>query len=216
MGAATMKMKSLNMSLGGLVTAAAIGVATLLVAPGRNAYAATFDFSYTFDTHQVISGSFTGIQSGQDITDIANISASLNGVAFTGPLSAMSYTAAGSNCGNATCFSGTGAVVSFNPLNNNFMFIDTDSPTDFISQNYTNVFYIIPWPNPGETEATSYFHTPNTYIDFNNGNYIPNNWSLTSVGAVPEPSTWAMMILGFAGIGFMAYRRKSKPALMAA
>ena len=35
-------------------------------------------------------------------------------------------------------------------------------------------------------------------------------------GAVPEPSTWAMMILGFAGVGFMAYRRKSKPALMAA
>jgi hypothetical protein len=27
-------------------------------------------------------------------------------------------------------------------------------------------------------------------------------------GAVPEPSTWAMMILGFAGVGFMAYRRK--------
>jgi hypothetical protein len=26
--------------------------------------------------------------------------------------------------------------------------------------------------------------------------------------AVPEPSTWAMMILGFAGIGFMAYRRE--------
>jgi hypothetical protein len=32
-----------------------------------------------------------------------------------------------------------------------------------------------------------------------------------AVSAVPEPSTWAMMILGFAGIGFMAYRRKSKP-----
>jgi hypothetical protein len=28
-------------------------------------------------------------------------------------------------------------------------------------------------------------------------------------GAVPEPSTWAMMVLGFAGIGFMAYRRKA-------
>jgi PEP-CTERM motif len=28
-------------------------------------------------------------------------------------------------------------------------------------------------------------------------------------GAVPEPSTWAMMILGFCGVGFMAYRRKS-------
>ena len=37
----------------------------------------------------------------------------------------------------------------------------------------------------------------------------------TSVAAVPEPSTWAMMILGFAGIGFMAYRRKSKLAMFA-
>jgi hypothetical protein len=35
-------------------------------------------------------------------------------------------------------------------------------------------------------------------------------------GAVPEPSTWAMMILGFAGIGFMAYRRRNKMALSAA
>jgi hypothetical protein len=31
------------------------------------------------------------------------------------------------------------------------------------------------------------------------------------VAAVPEPSTWAMMILGFAGLGFMAYRRKNSP-----
>jgi hypothetical protein len=38
----------------------------------------------------------------------------------------------------------------------------------------------------------------------------------TPVSPVPEPATWAMMLLGFAGIGFMAYRRKSKPALMAA
>jgi hypothetical protein len=35
-------------------------------------------------------------------------------------------------------------------------------------------------------------------------------------GAVPEPSTWALMILGFAGIGSIAYRRKSKPAFMVA
>jgi hypothetical protein len=37
-----------------------------------------------------------------------------------------------------------------------------------------------------------------------------------TISAVPEASTWAMMILGFAGIGFMAYRRKFKPFLMAA
>jgi hypothetical protein len=29
-------------------------------------------------------------------------------------------------------------------------------------------------------------------------------------GAVPEPSTWAMMILGFAGVGFLAYRRRNQ------
>jgi phospholipase/lecithinase/hemolysin len=39
---------------------------------------------------------------------------------------------------------------------------------------------------------------------------------LTATGAVPETSTWAMMILGFAGVGFIAYRRKSKPTLISA
>jgi hypothetical protein len=34
-----------------------------------------------------------------------------------------------------------------------------------------------------------------------------------AVGGVPEVSTWAMMILGFFGVGFMAYRSKSKVAL---
>lgn len=31
-----------------------------------------------------------------------------------------------------------------------------------------------------------------------------------NIAAVPEPSTWAMMILGFAGVSFMAYRRREK------
>jgi choice-of-anchor C domain-containing protein len=31
---------------------------------------------------------------------------------------------------------------------------------------------------------------------------------LNRVGPVPEPSTWAMMILGFLGVGFLTYRRK--------
>jgi hypothetical protein len=35
-------------------------------------------------------------------------------------------------------------------------------------------------------------------------------FSVPAIAAVPEPSTWAMMILGFAGIGFLAYRRKGQ------
>jgi hypothetical protein len=34
--------------------------------------------------------------------------------------------------------------------------------------------------------------------------------SLQGVSDVPETSTWAMMILGFAGVEFMAYRRSRK------
>lgn len=37
-----------------------------------------------------------------------------------------------------------------------------------------------------------------------------------TVAAVPEPSTWAMMILGFLGVGFLAYRRKDESALRVA
>ena len=33
-------------------------------------------------------------------------------------------------------------------------------------------------------------------------------FSPATVRAIPEPSTWAMMVLGFFGIGFMAYRRR--------
>ena len=32
------------------------------------------------------------------------------------------------------------------------------------------------------------------------------------VAPVPEASTWAMMLIGFAGLGFLAYRRKPKAA----
>jgi hypothetical protein len=47
------------------------------------------------------------------------------------------------------------------------------------------------------------------------GYFVGDNFSLQVAqltADVPEPSTWAMMILGFAGVGYMAYRRKSKPA----
>jgi hypothetical protein len=37
----------------------------------------------------------------------------------------------------------------------------------------------------------------------------------TLTAAVPEPSTWAMMILGFCGLGFLACRRRNAQALSA-
>jgi hypothetical protein len=68
--------------------------------------------------------------------------------------------------------------------------------------------------------------TQNTYnpsfdalltTDPNGGGVGNNNLGTgTITAAVPEPSTWAMMLIGFVGVGFMAYRRKAKPALIAA
>ena len=72
--------------------------------------------------------------------------------------------------------------------------------------------------------------SPGTYIGFEyqdiNGiissqqhldeiNYTDIQVVLSEVAPVPEPSTWAMMILGFAGVGFMAYRRRSSAMLTA-
>jgi PEP-CTERM motif len=50
--------------------------------------------------------------------------------------------------------------------------------------------------------------------EFNQKAYVPNlePWIMLSqvefTTAVPEPSTWLMMIVGFAGLGFAAYRRQ--------
>jgi PEP-CTERM motif len=44
---------------------------------------------------------------------------------------------------------------------------------------------------------------------------VPETVTL-AVAAVPEPSTWAMMLLGLAGVGFMAYRRKNQTAFIPA
>lgn len=37
--------------------------------------------------------------------------------------------------------------------------------------------------------------------------------AVAAIAGVPEPSTWAMMIIGFCGLGYAAYRRKSKTVL---
>jgi hypothetical protein len=55
---------------------------------------------------------------------------------------------------------------------------------------------------------------PGNLEEYFGGNSLRGSLTLSS--AVPEPSTWAILLLGFAGIGFMAYRRKAKPRLMAA
>jgi PEP-CTERM motif len=46
--------------------------------------------------------------------------------------------------------------------------------------------------------------TPGRY-EWTSGSGVNQNFTL--VIGTPEPSTWAMMLLGFAGIGFVGYRK---------
>ncbi|MCK1636018.1 PEPxxWA-CTERM sorting domain-containing protein [Bradyrhizobium sp. 157] len=78
----------------------------------------------------------------------------------------------------------------------------------------TQVWRQYTYQGVGTSNSTTFtFLSGDPSNDFSSGF---DDVAISTVDAVPEPSTWAMMILGFAGIGFMAYRRKAKPAGIAA
>jgi hypothetical protein len=84
---------------------------------------------------------------------------------------------------------------------------DADPNFDIVTINFTNL-------TGGGAQSTFYDFALNTFATPGvalTDNPFGNDATLTT--AVPEPSTWAMMLLGFVGIGFMAFRRKSRPAL---
>jgi hypothetical protein len=103
--------------------------------------------------------------------------------------------------------------------NNNFVYLGV--PETYIGMENTSNTYLF---NLMLNSTASLFSGQPTTIDSVNSYFYavpgccllgqPISGTLT-VSAVPEPSTWAMMLLGFAGVGFMAYRRKSKPAFAA-
>jgi hypothetical protein len=58
--------------------------------------------------------------------------------------------------------------------------------------------------NFGWSTATMNYPNNNSSLAF------PQSFDILGIAdPVPEPSTWAMMILGFLGLGFMAYRKRS-------
>jgi len=93
---------------------------------------------------------------------------------------------------------------------------------------YDNSWFLTPPPfsNPGvlftiggfewNLFSTASTGPGNFTLDGTNpGSYNPSvtgSLTTTTISGVPEPSTWAMMILGFMSVGFVAYRRKSKLA----
>jgi hypothetical protein len=73
-----------------------------------------------------------------------------------------------------------------------------------------------------ETQYTNQGVFNDNLSGFQENAWIPKlePWIMLSevefTAAVPEPSTWIMMIAGFVGLGFMSFRRSAKAALAAA
>jgi len=83
-------------------------------------------------------------------------------------------------------------------------------PSNFQGVLYSGGIYT-PFNDPLAGQGPNQFTDPIAINDFGQivGDYIDSDGVVHAFLAtqdVPEPSTWSMMILGFAGIGFMAYR----------
>jgi hypothetical protein len=68
--------------------------------------------------------------------------------------------------------------------------------------------------NVGDQASVGAFFTgPKDPQNASGGNSLAGQFEIAA--AVPEPSTWAMMIVGFCGLGFMSYRRKNNALRLA-
>jgi hypothetical protein len=77
-----------------------------------------------------------------------------------------------------------------------------------VNSNGTNGFFFDPLVSQGP--GMGYDGVLDGYNPYTNQQYTAASFTIT---AVPEPATWAMMVLGFLGMGYMAYRRRSSASL---
>ena len=182
--------------------AAAAGLAAALggsVALAQSPVAqGTYSFSYKLDNGNIDSGVFTGtLESDHNTFDISGIqSFSLNGATYNGDLDA-------SNNSGSSSFKGAKldrSLVSFE--------IDGDNSSETFALcvndacaredvGYNAAFATTGFGGSGSAEA----FVPASYT----ASYTPSGGG--GGGGGPEPSTWALMMLGVFGVG-MALRRR--------
>jgi hypothetical protein len=183
-----------------------IQAAALLAACSGAAHASTYDFSYTFTDGETFTGSLNGNSSGGLVTDISNVSASFDGVAFKGPLYIGSFDSATGGVDYAP----NSAVVSTNAAQNNFVIADSNDPG---LNNVTNYFYYTNGATPdalGSHEAfAGTIAGPSAYDNDTTGGI--GGWTLTPA-PVPLPAALPLM---FSGLGLLAAAKRRRRAAVA-
>jgi len=147
------------------------------------AHAALFNFSYSFPTSDILNfPSGTTSASGQ--------------ITATDQGGGVFLATAIAGFWNGETITGIIAVGGYQGINDNLIF-----PSSYPVLNFNGIAFSVSGPT---NEVNVYYYPTLGYTeDFPSVGVSPV-FNLTA--AVPEPSTWAMMILGFVGIGCIAYR----------
>lgn len=184
-----------------------LAVCSLLALTPFSHASAIYDFSTTLSGGTLITGSFTGDASGNIIQNLSNISVSANGIALSGSGSLFSaHVVSGTN------YQSGGAVVSFDGHDNNFLFIDSNYPSDL---GFTNFFGDITAARTlingtPSTERALYYpaviNPPDTFIvsGYDSTFLVVQR----DVSSIPEPTSIALLGLGL--LGLVSFRRRSK------
>jgi PEP-CTERM motif len=167
------------------VVAAAALAMSTLVA--ASAQAAVFDFSYDFGHGRFATGVAEGtVQADGNTIDLFSVD---------------SFTVDGVNIDPAVALSSGRSPPAIATFDGSFMNILITDPTvtfGLVVRSADQLAAMVPPPDGPRTFET----------------YDPAHWSIAEA-AVPEPATWAMMGLGFAGIGALTYRARRKATVAA-
>jgi hypothetical protein len=161
---------------------------TAIVGPlATGARADTYDFSYTFASGDVASGSFDGTTVGNFVDNISNITVGLDGNPFPGPIS----------------LSGSVSAVSFDASQSFFDFTAAAGNPDF---------FLLFGSFDGTSLANAQFQELSGAFTHLFPDDLPiqaANWSLTDVSgsSVPDGGT-TVALLGVAIVGLVVLRRQ--------
>lgn len=144
------------------------------------ASALVFEFSYAFEDGLIVTGSLTGTLNGTVIENVSDVSLVLDGIALTGPVYPLRY--------EAETYV-LGSVVSFDALQNNFVFATSNLATDEEFFSDASFFAVVDsWPDFSPL-AVARWELEEIYSTDQPPD--PTRWTLTQV---PESGATAAML----------------------